>query len=149
MRKFVEPNDFGFVRLADSARLPEQAYEQAAGFDLFSIEDMVIQPGRRATIRTGVGVNLPTGFVGWVCSKSGLAAKSGISVLNSPGVIDSDYQGELLAILQNEGQYPFAVQFGDKVAQLVVTQYFGATPKWTTFTHATARGAQGLGSTGK
>ena len=65
------------------------------------------------------------------------------------GIIDPDYAGELLVIIQNEGQYPFAVQFGDKVAQLVVTQYFGATPKWTTFTHATARGAQGLGSTGK
>jgi len=108
-------------RLHPDAHLPAGAYPGDAGLDLASVEDVALGPGERATVATGLAVAIPDGHAGFVQPRSGLAARHGITVVNSPGLIDSGYRGELKVVLLNtDREQPFHVRAGDRIAQLVV-----------------------------
>jgi dUTP pyrophosphatase len=108
-------------RIHPDAQMPAGAYPGDAGLDLASVEDVVLGPGERRTIATGLAVAIPTGHGGFVQPRSGLAARHGITVVNSPGLIDSGYRGELKVVLLNtDAAEPFHVRPGDRIAQLVV-----------------------------
>lgn len=128
--------------------LPAYATSGAAGMDVVSAEDVVIAPGARHAVATGLAVAIPQGFEIQVRPRSGLALKHGITVPNTPGTIDSDYRGELKVILINLGNEAFAVQRGDRVAQLVLAPVVQAAWDEVTELDATDRGAGGFGSTG-
>ncbi|MDZ4277303.1 MAG: dUTP diphosphatase [Erythrobacter sp.] len=128
--------------------LPAYATSGAAGMDVVSAEDVVITPGARHAVATGLAVAIPQGFEIQVRPRSGLALKHGITVPNTPGTIDSDYRGELKVILINLGNEPFTVQRGDRVAQLVLAPVVQAAWDEVTELDATDRGAGGFGSTG-
>jgi len=137
--------------LNENAVIPEQATSGAAGFDLCSAEEGIIRiaTGQRAVIDTGIALEIPHGYEGQVRPRSGLAARNGITVLNSPGTIDSDYRGAVKVILYNTGP-TFEVNKGDRIAQLVISK----VPKLIRFQKVktlsdTERGEGGLGSTGK
>jgi dUTP pyrophosphatase len=128
--------------------LPAYATEGAAGMDVLSAEDVMIAPGGRHAVATGLALAIPAGYEVQVRPRSGLALKHGITVPNTPGTIDSDYRGELKVILINHGAEPFAIQRGDRVAQLVLAPVTRAS--WLTVEELdeTARGEGGFGSTG-
>jgi dUTP pyrophosphatase len=108
-------------RLRDDAVLPERAYAGDAGLDLAACERVLLGPGERATVPTGLAVAIPDGYAGFVQPRSGLAARHGISVVNSPGLVDSGYRGELRVVLLNtDVREPFEVEPGMRIAQLVV-----------------------------
>jgi dUTP pyrophosphatase len=108
-------------RLRDDAVLPERAYSGDAGLDLASCERVELAPGERATVPTGLAVAIPEGFAGFVQPRSGLAARHGLTVVNSPGLVDSGYRGELRVVLLNtDAREPFVVEPGMRIAQLVV-----------------------------
>ena len=108
-------------RLRAGARLPERAYVGDAGLDLAACERVELGPGERAVVPTGLAVAIPEGFAGFVQPRSGLAARHGISVVNSPGLIDSGYRGEIQVVLLNtDRERPFAAEPGERIAQLVV-----------------------------
>jgi len=143
------------ARLPHSAGLPLPAYQSAdaAGLDLMAAvpadAPVVIAPGARAQIPTGISIALPRGTEGQVRPRSGLAARHGISVLNTPGTIDSDYRGEIQVILVNFGSESFSVERGQRIAQLVIAPVFRAQLFESEKLAKTARGAQGFGSTGR
>ena len=124
------------------------AHKGDAGMDLRSAEDAVILPGGRETIGTGIHIELPKGTVGYVMPRSGLAAKHGITVLNSPGVVDEGYRGEIKATIHNAGFAPFEIRKGDRIAQLVVAPYAKVFPELVESLSETERGNNGFGSTG-
>jgi dUTP pyrophosphatase len=128
--------------------LPAYATSGAAGMDVVSAEDVVIAPGARHAVATGLALAIPEGFEIQVRPRSGLALKHGITVPNTPGTIDSDYRGELKVILINLGTEPFAVQRGDRVAQLVLAPVVQAAWDEVAELDATDRGTGGFGSTG-
>jgi len=108
-------------RLRDDAVLPERAYSGDAGLDLAACERVELAPGERATVPTGLAVAIPEGFAGFVQPRSGLAARHGLTVVNSPGLVDSGYRGELRVVLLNtDTSEPFVVEPGMRIAQLVV-----------------------------
>lgn len=130
--------------------LPSYATEEAAGMDVRSAVDIVIQPSKRAMVQTGLAVEIPKGFEIQVRPRSGLALKHGITITNSPGTVDSDYRGELCVILHNLGEEDFVVQRGDRIAQLVMAPVARATIiEVDDFDSTTNRGAGGFGSTGR
>ncbi|TAD81695.1 MAG: dUTP diphosphatase [Sphingomonadales bacterium] len=137
-------------RLPHGAGLPLPAYATsgAAGMDVVSAEDVTILPGARHAVATGLALAIPEGYEIQVRPRSGLALKHGITVPNTPGTIDSDYRGELKVILINLGAEPFAVQRGDRVAQLVLAPVVQAAWDEVAELDATERGAGGFGSTG-
>jgi dUTP pyrophosphatase len=143
------------VRLPHGAGLPLPAYQSAdaAGLDLMAAvpadAPIVIAPGGRAQIPTGISIALPRGTEGQVRPRSGLAARHGISVLNTPGTVDSDYRGEIQVILVNFGAESFLVERGQRIAQLVIAPVFRAQLFESEKLAKTARGAQGFGSTGQ
>lgn len=130
--------------------LPNYATEQSAGMDLCAAIDapVTLQPGEHGMIPTGLCIALPAGFEAQVRPRSGLAAKNGVTVLNSPGTIDADYRGEIKAILINHSKTPFTIERGMRIAQMVVARH--STVDWTEIEtlDETARGAGGFGSTG-
>ncbi len=108
-------------RLRHDAVLPERAYSGDAGLDLAACERVELGPGERATVPTGLAVAIPEGFAGFVQPRSGLAARHGLTVVNSPGLVDSGYRGELRVVLLNtDAREPFVVEPGMRIAQLVV-----------------------------
>ncbi len=123
----------------------------AAGMDLCACLDapIVIGPGGRALVPTGLAIALPTGHEGQVRPRSGLAAKHGVTVLNAPGTLDADYRGEVKVILVNHGPEAFAVQHGERIAQLVVAPVARVTIVEATSLGETARGDGGFGHTGR
>lgn len=131
--------------------LPAFATASSAGMDLraFLVSDIVIAPGERALVPTGLHMALPPGYEAQVRPRSGLAYKHGVTVLNSPGTIDADYRGDVGVILINHGDSDFVVQSGDRIAQLVVAQYTSFTWDAVTDLPDTARGEGGFGHTGK
>ena len=137
-------------RLAHGEGLPLPAYATAgaAGMDVLAAEDLVLAPGDRHAVATGLALAIPPGFEVQVRPRSGLALKHGISVPNTPGTIDSDYRGELKIILINHGAESFAVQRGDRIAQLVLAPVVQAAWHEVTELDETARGEGGFGSTG-
>jgi len=136
-------------RLSERAVLPLYATEQAAGLDLFASEPASLAPGERAVVQTGLCIEIPDGFEGQVRPRSGLAARHGITVLNSPGTIDSDYRGEIRVLLVNLSREPHTIQPGDRVAQLVVCPVARARLVEAAELGGTARGAGGFGHTGR
>lgn len=143
------------TRLPHGADLQLPAYQSAdaAGLDLMAAvpadKPVTIAPGARAQIPTGIAIALPRGTEGQVRPRSGLAARHGISVLNSPGTIDSDYRGEILVILMNFGAESFSVERGQRIAQLVIAPVFHAKILEKAELGQTKRGAKGFGSTGE
>lgn len=139
-------------RLPHAADLPLPRYEteHAAGLDLAACipADITLAPGKRTLVPTGFAIALPPGFEAQVRPRSGLAAKHGITVLNSPGTIDADYRGELGVILINLGEAAFVISRGMRIAQLVVAPVAQAALVETSELPATERGAGGFGSTG-
>lgn len=136
--------------LHEWARLPQRAHPHDAGADLYVPENYtnIILSGTRETIPLGISVEIPKGWVGLVCPRSGLSARYGITVLNSPGIIDHGYTGEIQVILYNTGNTSFVVQPGSRVAQLVLQEV--KTPFWDVVDvlDDSERGMAGLGSTG-
>jgi dUTP pyrophosphatase len=130
--------------------LPEYATAQSAAVDLqAAIEDtLVLAPGKRALVETGIAIALPAGFEAQVRPRSGLAAKNGVTVLNSPGTIDADYRGEIKVILINHGDAAFEIERGMRIAQLVVAPVTQVAWRVVDDLDETARGAGGFGSTG-
>ena len=128
--------------------LPAYATSGAAGMDVVSAEDVTLAPGARHAVATGLAMAIPAGYEIQVRPRSGLALKHGISVPNTPGTIDSDYRGELKVILINLGSEPFAIQRGDRVAQLVLAPVVQAAWDEVAELDATERGEGGFGSTG-
>lgn len=128
--------------------LPAYATHGAAGMDVLAGEDVTLGPGERHAVATGFALAIPEGYEVQVRPRSGLALKHGISVPNTPGTIDSDYRGELKVILINHGRENFAVQRGDRIAQLVLAPVVRAAWKEAADLEETARGAGGFGSTG-
>jgi dUTP pyrophosphatase len=138
-----------FRRLVDGARPPARAHEGDAGLDLHAAETVVIGAGQRASVGTGVAVAIPEGHAGLVVPRSGLAARSGISLVNAPGLIDSGYRGELRVLLLNtDREHSFSIEPGDRIAQLVVVAVAAAEPVEAELDE-TARGVSGFGSTGR
>jgi dUTP pyrophosphatase len=134
-------------RLRPDAVLPQQAYEGDAGVDLAACEATVLAPGARAVIPTGLAVEIPDGYAGFVLPRSGLAARHGIGVVNSPGLIDAGYRGEIRVVLHNSDQEePFAVEPGMRVAQLVVAPIASVRLVEVDELAISERGARGFGS---
>ena len=133
-----------FDKLHEDAIVPHYQTIGSAGLDLHSIEATMIAPGERKLVGTGLRINLPNGTEGQIRPRSGLAAKHGITVLNSPGTIDEDYQGEIKIILYNTSFSTFSIEKGDRIAQLVVAQVY----KLPGLTLDNTRKDKGFGSTG-
>jgi dUTP pyrophosphatase len=142
------------TRLPHGHGIPLPAYEtaQAAGMDLRAAvpddEPLVLRPGDRFPVPTGIAFALPEGFEGQVRPRSGLAAKHGITCLNAPGTVDADYRGEVKVILANLGEEDFTIRRGDRIAQLVIAPVVQAQWREADSLDETARGAGGFGSTG-
>jgi dUTP pyrophosphatase len=135
---------------ASDLPLPHYATEGSAGLDLFAAVDAeaAIEPGQRLAVPCGIALALPEGFEAQVRPRSGLALHHGITLLNAPGTIDSDYRGEVKAILINHGPLPFQIRRGMKIAQLVIARYERAELVETVALPESARGEGGFGSTG-
>ncbi|HTT30405.1 MAG TPA: dUTP diphosphatase [Solirubrobacteraceae bacterium] len=136
-------------RLDAGARVPSRAYPGDAGLDLYALEEAVLEPGGRASVGTGIAVEIPDGQAGLVLPRSGLAARHGIALVNAPGLIDAGYRGEIRVLLLNtDRDEPFTVQRGERIAQLVLVRI--ETPE-VVEVHELAlseRGAGGFGSSG-
>jgi dUTP pyrophosphatase len=135
------------LRLREDATLPERAYSGDAGFDLSTCERIELGPGERAVVPTGLAVAIPEGYAGFVQPRSGLAAREGISVVNSPGLIDSGYRGEIRVVLLNtDVGHTFVAEPGDRIAQLVVLSVPELELVEVDELPATERGVRGFGS---
>ena len=137
-----------FRKLVPDAVLPSYAHPSDAGMDVRSVEALTIAPGRRALVHMGLVMLLPPGYEAQVRPRSGLALKSGVTVLNTPGTIDSGYRGEVGVILANFGEADFSVRPGDKIAQIVIAPVTQPEIVETSEVDETDRGAGGFGSTG-
>lgn len=141
------------VQIVNKSRheLPQYATVMSAGMDLRANinETVILQPGERRLIPTGIHISLPKGYEAQVRPRSGLAYKHGVTVLNSPGTIDADYTGDVGVILVNHGNEPFIVNDGDRIAQMVIAQYTQVTWNEVDELNQTERGDGGFGHTGK
>ena len=137
------------TKLDNDAVIPTYAKPGDAGADLYSISDLVLAPGERALVRTGIAIALPNGYVGLVHPRSGLGLKSGISVVNTPGTIDAGYRGEIGVVLINHDLHEsFQVKKGDRIAQLVIQKVENADFKLVNQLPESERATGGYGSTG-
>ena len=136
-------------RLDDRALLPTRAYPCDAGLDLYALEEATVAPGERASIGTGIAVEIPDGHAGLVLPRSGLAARHGIALVNAPGLIDSGYRGEVRVLLLNtDRRSPFSVARGDRIAQLVLVRIETPDVAEVDDLAVSERGAGGFGSSG-
>jgi dUTP pyrophosphatase len=138
-----------FRKLRDDAIVPTQAHAGDAGSDLYAVEGAVLEPGGRAKVPTGVAVAIPEGHAGLVLPRSGLAHKHGITLTNTPGLIDSGYRGELQVLMLNtDREATYEVKPGDRIAQLMIVAF--AAPEWSEVEEfdETTRGDGGFGSSG-
>lgn len=139
-----------FVRLTDDAVPPARAHDDDAGFDLAASEHVVIPPGGRAVVGTGIAVAIPTGHAGLLLPRSGLAARHGLGKVNSPGLIDAGYRGELRVILLNtDREQAFTVEPGMRIGQLVLVELPEILLEEVAELPPSERGTAGLGSTGR
>ncbi len=136
------------VRRDSTHRLPLFAHRGDAGADLHAAEEVMIEPGEWALVSTGIAVAIPEGHGGFVLPRSGLAVRSGVTVLNSPGLVDSGYRGELKVALINHGAEPFEIGVGDRIAQLVIVAVGEVEYLPVESLEDTSRGSGGFGSTG-
>lgn len=137
-----------FKLLAAGGRAPTRAHDEDAGLDLRAAEPVTIEPRARASVGTGIAVEVPAGHAGLVLPRSGLAARHGIALVNAPGLIDSGYRGELRVLLLNTGPERFEVAVGDRIAQLLITPYANVDPVAVAELRASSRGTGGFGSSG-
>jgi len=139
------------IKLLDEGiPVPHYQHEGDAGLDLPSRVDYVLEPGERAMIPTGIAVAIPRGYAGFVLPRSGLASRHGIALVNSPGLIDAGYRGEVAIVMINTDKFKsFEIKRGDRIAQLVIQQVVEATTVQVNGLDETARGSGGFGSTGK
>lgn len=150
-----QPIQVNIHQLPHAAGVPLPAYQttHAAGLDLLAAvpenAPLTLAPGKHAMVPTGLAIALPEGFEAQVRPRSGLAAKHGITVLNSPGTIDADYRGEIQVILINHGAEPFTIRRGERIAQMVIKPVVQATLVPVTSLSSTDRGSGGFGSTGR
>jgi|SRR5581483_6770625 len=135
-------------KLSPDAIIPVRAKPNDAGFDLSTIEDFKMAPGERYLASTGLALAIPPGYVGQVCPRSGLALKYGLTIVNSPGIIDADYTGIVKVILLNTGTIPIEFKKGDRIAQLLIIKLAPTVLKEVSNLDETARGTGGFGSTG-
>jgi dUTP pyrophosphatase len=129
--------------------LPRYASEDAVGLDVAAAEELTLRPGQRHAVATGFAIEIPRGYEVQVRPRSGLAMKHGITCLNTPGTIDSDYRGEVKVILVNLGQEPFEIRRGERIAQLVPAPVLRADFVEASELSGTERGSGGFGSTGR
>lgn len=141
--------DVEVLIVAEDGFAPTYAKPGDAGADLRSTEDLTLPAGSRALVRTGVKIALPNGFVGLVHPRSGLAAKHGITVLNTPGTVDAGYRGEIMVTLFNSSKDDFKIQRGDRIAQLVIQQVELARFVPVAELPGSERGESGFGSSGR
>ena len=144
----MSPEQIRFRRLDPAAVVPAAAHDGDAGLDLTAISAHVIEPGGRASVRTGLAVEIPPGHAGLVLPRSGLAAMHGIGLANAPGLIDAGYRGEIQILLLNAGADDFRVENGMRIAQLMVVAVAPLEPVEAPALSDSARGAAGFGSTG-
>lgn len=138
------------TRLRPDAVLPTRAYAGDAGLDLAACERVELGPGERAVVGTGIAVAIPEGYAGFVQPRSGLAARHGIAVVNSPGLIDAGYRGEIRVVLLNtDAREPFVVEPGERIAQLVVQAVADVGLVEVDELPASERGARGFGSSAR
>ena len=136
-------------KLDESLELPKYAYEGDAGLDLRSAEDAVLKPFERRALSCGIAVAIPSGYAGFVLPRSGLAAKHGISIVNAPGLIDSNYRGEVKVVLVNlDSEHEFEIKRGDRIAQLVILETPPVRLEEEACLDETVRGRGGFGSSG-
>lgn len=135
--------------LAAGARMPTRAHHDDAGFDLHALEAGTLAPGERALVRTGIAIELPRGHAGFVLPRSGNADRHGIALVNAPGLIDEGYRGEIKVLLLNtDRSEAFAIEPGDRIAQLVIVQVGTPDLIEVDSLEGTSRGAGGFGSSG-
>lgn len=135
-------------KLTETTVIPSYGTENSAGIDLYSITNTNIYPNETKIIQTGIAIELPTGSCAFICSRSSLASKHGIFILNSPGIIDSDYRGEIKCILHNCSNTVFYVSLGIRIAQLLILRHEKIQWEIVDSLSTTDRGANGFGSTG-
>ncbi len=136
-------------KLSNKAVIPAYQTKEAAGFDLHSIEDIVIKPNERKLISTGLAFEIPYGYEIQIRPRSGLAYKQGITVLNTPGTIDSDYRGEIKVLLINHSNEDFEIKTNERIAQAIIKEVIQANFIEVDELSDTDRGEKGFGSTGK
>ena len=141
-----EVSHLNFKRLDPRATLPTRGSQQAAGLDIFSIEEVAIEPQQRVLVRTGLAVAIPEGYYGRIAPRSGLATKKGLDVL--AGVIDCDYRGEVCCLLFNAGDQTIHLPSESKICQLIIEKIITPTAVWRDEISDTDRGSGGFGSTG-
>jgi dUTP pyrophosphatase len=145
----VDLTELRAQRLDPRAILPTRAHAGDAGLDLYALEPCLLAPGERASVRTGVAVEIPSGYAGLVMPRSGLAFRSGLALVNAPGLIDAGYRGELKVLLLNTDRAaPCEIAAGDRIAQLVLTAVQTPVVIEVAELSASTRGAGGFGSTG-
>jgi dUTP diphosphatase len=138
-----------FIKLSDKATLPTRAHDNDAGLDLYAAEGARIGPGQRVSVGTGLAVAIPGGLAGLVLPRSGLALKHGVALVNSPGLIDPGYRGEVRVLLLNtDASSEFRLKAGDRVAQLLLVPIATASPLEADSLDSSVRGAGGFGSSG-
>lgn len=136
-----------FCKLDKEAIIPTFGSDEAAGFDFYALDSILLESGRHSLVRTGLSMELPKGYEMQVRPRSGLALKHKITILNSPGTVDSDYRGELMMILVNFGE-DFMIHKGDRIAQGVIHRLPNVTITEVSHVNSTGRGKKGFGSTG-
>ncbi len=137
------------VALNDKATIPQNAYKGDAGYDLCSVEELELAPFERSLIATGIAIAIPEGYAGFVVPRSGLAVKQGLSLVNTPGLIDSNYRGELKVIAINlDPITPITIHVGDRIAQLVIQKIEEVSFDQVDTLDSTKRGSGGFGSSG-
>jgi dUTP pyrophosphatase len=145
------PLQVPFRRLVPEAEMPERAHEGDAGYDLRSVERVDLAAGARALVRTGISVAIPEGYAGLVLPRSGLAVRHGISLVNTPGLIDSGYRGEIqVPLINHDREETFLIEAGTRIAQLVLVRVAAAAFAEVEFLESAAdgRGEGGFGSSG-
>jgi dUTP pyrophosphatase len=144
----TEPVSVPVFRVDATLPLPAYARPDDAGLDLYAAEPVTLKPGARALIPTGIALAIPAGFAGFVLPRSGLALRHGVTLLNTPGLIDAGYRGEIKVLLINHGEAPVNLERGDRVAQLVVQRIEHVALAAVAKLPDSARGGGGFGSTG-
>jgi len=137
-----------FIKINPDAVAPSHKTRESAGVDFHSVEDVILEKGQTRAVKTGIRLELPEGTHLQVRSRSGLALFNQVIVLNAPGTIDSDYRGEIKAVLMNLGREPFKIKKGDRIAQGVLTKHYVQKWKKVSELSETERGTKGFGSTG-
>ena len=136
-------------KLSSDAVLPSLGSAYAAGADLYSIEELTLAPGETKLVHTGLAMEIPVGYGGFIFARSGLATKKGLAPANKVGVVDADYRGEIMVALHNHGTQPQTVEKGERVAQMVIMPFLAAEYFEAEELSDTARGDGGFGSSGR